>query len=106
MLKDGSHVSSSSVILTTGTFLRGVINVGLDFHPAGRLGEAPSQGLAATLQNTGFRLGRLKTGTPARIKAESVDFDALQPLKGLFEVQLRVEPVLFNAVDIFLQQGS
>merc|ERR1712142_87123 len=90
VLKDGSHVSSSSVILTTGTFLRGVINVGLDFHPAGRLGEAPSQGLAATLQNAGFRLGRLKTGTPARIKAETVDFDTLEPLKG------DAEPIPFS----------
>jgi hypothetical protein len=50
------------VILTTGTFLRGHINIGLDVKPAGRIGDAPAIGLAKTLDNAGFKLGRLKTG--------------------------------------------
>lgn len=69
---------AGSVILTTGTFLRGVIVIGLETHPAGRIGDQPSIGLAQTLENLGFTIGRLKTGTPPRLRKDSVDFSVLE----------------------------
>uniref|UniRef100_A0A8C7BIH1 Mitochondrial tRNA translation optimization 1 n=1 Tax=Neovison vison TaxID=452646 RepID=A0A8C7BIH1_NEOVI len=76
-LADGSTVHAESVVLTTGTFLRGVIVIGLETHPAGRLGDQPSIGLAQTLEKLGFVVGRLKTGTPPRIAKESINFSIL-----------------------------
>lgn len=58
----GAKIFSKAVILTTGTFLKGQINIGLEVRPAGRLGDEPSIGLANTLEKFGFRMGRLKTG--------------------------------------------
>ncbi|XP_007515851.1 protein MTO1 homolog, mitochondrial [Erinaceus europaeus] len=77
VLMDGSTVHAESVILTTGTFLRGLVVIGLEMHPAGRLGDQPSIGLAQTLEKLGFVVGRLKTGTPPRIAKESIDFSIL-----------------------------
>nr|XP_020142691.1 protein MTO1 homolog, mitochondrial isoform X1 [Microcebus murinus] len=77
VLADGSTVNAESVILTTGTFLRGMIVIGLERHPAGRLGDQPSIGLAQTLEKLGFVVGRLKTGTPPRIAKESINFSIL-----------------------------
>ncbi|XP_036890199.1 protein MTO1 homolog, mitochondrial [Sturnira hondurensis] len=77
VLVDGSKVHADSVILTTGTFLRGMIVIGLEMHPAGRLGDQPSIGLAQTLEKLGFVVGRLKTGTPPRIAKESINFSIL-----------------------------
>ncbi|XP_005007689.3 protein MTO1 homolog, mitochondrial isoform X1 [Cavia porcellus] len=77
VLVDGSTVHAESVILTTGTFLRGMVVIGLEMHPAGRLGDQPSVGLAQTLEKLGFVVGRLKTGTPPRIAKESIDFSIL-----------------------------
>ncbi|XP_058590455.1 protein MTO1 homolog, mitochondrial isoform X2 [Neofelis nebulosa] len=77
VLADGSTVHAESVVLTTGTFLRGVIVIGLEMHPAGRLGDQPSVGLAHTLEKLGFVVGRLKTGTPPRIAKESINFSIL-----------------------------
>ncbi|XP_053457142.1 protein MTO1 homolog, mitochondrial [Nycticebus coucang] len=77
VLADGSIVNAESVILTTGTFLRGTIVIGLEMHPAGRLGDQPSIGLAQTLEKLGFVVGRLKTGTPPRIAKDSVNFSIL-----------------------------
>ncbi|XP_004864002.1 protein MTO1 homolog, mitochondrial isoform X3 [Heterocephalus glaber] len=77
VLVDGSAVHAESVILTTGTFLRGTVVIGLETHPAGRLGDQPSIGLAQTLEKLGFVVGRLKTGTPPRIAKESIDFSIL-----------------------------
>lgn len=61
-LENGRCVKASSVVITTGTFLRGCIHLGLDIRPAGRLGDAPAMGLAKTLEEAGFTVGRLKTG--------------------------------------------
>lgn len=69
---------AGSVILTTGTFLRGMIHVGLEKHPAGRLGDQPSVGLAQTLERLGFAVGRLKTGTPPRLAKDTIDFSGLE----------------------------
>uniref|UniRef100_H0WUQ3 5-taurinomethyluridine-[tRNA] synthase subunit MTO1, mitochondrial n=3 Tax=Galagidae TaxID=40297 RepID=H0WUQ3_OTOGA len=77
VLADGSAIYAESVILTTGTFLRGMVVIGLEMHPAGRLGDQPSIGLAQTLEKLGFAVGRLKTGTPPRIAKDSINFSIL-----------------------------
>ena len=74
----GSTYRAEAVILTTGTFLGGRIWVGSQSMPAGRAGEAPSEGLTEALQGLGFRTGRLKTGTPARVDRRSVALDRLE----------------------------
>jgi len=71
---DGKKISAQSVILTTGTFLRGLIHIGETKVPAGRAGEAPAMGLSLTLEQLGFELGRLKTGTPARLDGRTIDW--------------------------------
>lgn len=75
---DGSFFAAPRVILTTGTFLRGLIHIGEEKIPAGRVGEAPSLGLSKTLEKCGFSLGRLKTGTPPRLDGKSIDWGALE----------------------------
>lgn len=74
---DGRDLRSGAVVLTTGTFLRGLIHIGDERFPAGRMNEAPSMALAATLAASGFRLGRLKTGTPPRLLSRTIDWDGL-----------------------------
>ncbi|MGC8475169.1 MAG: tRNA uridine-5-carboxymethylaminomethyl(34) synthesis enzyme MnmG [Acetobacteraceae bacterium] len=74
---DGRAVKAAAVVLTTGTFLRGVVHVGDRQTPAGRVGEAPAIGLAETLARLALPLGRLKTGTPPRLHRDSIDFAAL-----------------------------
>ncbi|KAF4582911.1 vacuolar protein sorting-associated protein 45 [Ophiocordyceps camponoti-floridani] len=76
-LDTGHVLSATRVIITTGTFLRGEIHIGLQTYPAGRVGEAATFGLSDSLQSAGFRLGRLKTGTPPRLDRESIDFGPL-----------------------------
>ncbi|MCF6196953.1 MAG: tRNA uridine-5-carboxymethylaminomethyl(34) synthesis enzyme MnmG [Emcibacter sp.] len=71
---EGTEVSAGRVILTTGTFLRGMIHRGHTQTPAGRVGEAPSLGLSETLMRAGFMLDRLKTGTPARLDGKTIDW--------------------------------
>ncbi|NSY13724.1 tRNA uridine-5-carboxymethylaminomethyl(34) synthesis enzyme MnmG [Agrobacterium vitis] len=78
ILADGQSLSSASVILTSGTFLRGLIHIGQTQIPAGRVGEAPSLGLSATLGRLGLRLGRLKTGTPARLDGRTINWSQLE----------------------------
>ena len=70
-LADGRELGAGAVVLTTGTFLRGLIHIGERKTPAGRVGEAPTMGLSLTLERLGFRLGRLKTGTPPRLDRRS-----------------------------------
>ncbi|RFB87281.1 tRNA uridine-5-carboxymethylaminomethyl(34) synthesis enzyme MnmG [Rhizobium leguminosarum bv. trifolii] len=77
IMKDGRVLTAASVVLTTGTFLRGLIHIGSEKTPAGRVGEAPSIGLSATLAKLGLRLGRLKTGTPARLDGKTIDWQAV-----------------------------
>lgn len=74
ILKDGRKIFGNAVVITTGTFLKGQINIGLEKRPAGRLDDEPSIGLADTLDRLGFRIGRLKTGTPPRLEKGSIDF--------------------------------
>ncbi|MBB1249496.1 tRNA uridine-5-carboxymethylaminomethyl(34) synthesis enzyme MnmG [Rhizobium sp. G21] len=76
-LGSGDVISCGAVVLTTGTFLRGLIHIGDRKIPAGRVGENPSIGLSATLAKLGLRLGRLKTGTPARLDGRTIDWTGL-----------------------------
>ncbi|MEL6706606.1 MAG: FAD-dependent oxidoreductase, partial [Bacteroidota bacterium] len=71
-LSDGSEIAADAVVITTGTFLGGLLHTGHDKTPGGRVGEAPATGLSENLRAMGFRLSRLKTGTPARLDGRSV----------------------------------
>jgi len=73
---------SKTVILTTGTFLRGLIHIGLDHFPAGRMGDPPSTHLSEQLESLGFELGRLKTGTTPRLNGKTIDFRNLEIQPG------------------------
>jgi tRNA uridine 5-carboxymethylaminomethyl modification enzyme len=82
ILADGTECRSGSVVLTTGTFLRGIIHQGENQTPAGRVGEAPSVGLALSLDKLKLPLGRLKTGTPARLDGRTINWSILEEQKG------------------------
>ena len=79
---DGAALKAAAVVLTTGTFLRGVIHIGEKQIPAGRVGEAPALGLARTLARRGFALGRLKTGTPPRLDGRTIETAGLAVQNG------------------------
>jgi tRNA uridine 5-carboxymethylaminomethyl modification enzyme len=81
-LGDGRDCRAERVVLTTGTFLNGLIHIGDEKIAAGRVGEAPSVGLAATLARLGFALGRLKTGTPPRLDGRTIDWAGLEAQPG------------------------
>jgi tRNA uridine 5-carboxymethylaminomethyl modification enzyme len=82
VLLDGRRIGTKTVVLTTGTFLRGLIHRGEETTPAGRLGEKPVLGLATRLENMGVQLGRLKTGTPARLDGRTIDYSLLDSQPG------------------------
>ncbi|MEM8650874.1 MAG: tRNA uridine-5-carboxymethylaminomethyl(34) synthesis enzyme MnmG [Pseudomonadota bacterium] len=77
ILGNGDILSCGAVVLTTGTFLRGLIHIGEKMIPAGRMGEDPSTGLSGTLERFGFSLARLKTGTPPRLDTRTIDWDGM-----------------------------
>ena len=79
---DGTAFTAGAVVITTGTFLRGLIHIGADSHPGGRIGEPPSLGLSAALTRLGFPLGRLKTGTPARLDGRTIDWAGIDSQLG------------------------
>ena len=81
-LGDGREFHAGAVVLTTGTFLRGLIHIGERQIPAGRMGEGPALGLSATLERIGFQLGRLKTGTPARLDGTTIDWASVEMQPG------------------------
>ncbi len=82
VLADGRELKAASVVLTTGTFLRGMIHIGEKKIPAGRVGEAPALGLSKSLEHFGFELGRLKTGTPARLDGRTIDWSVCEEQPG------------------------
>jgi tRNA uridine 5-carboxymethylaminomethyl modification enzyme len=82
VLADGRRLPAAAVVLTTGTFLRGLIHCGPRQFAGGRLGEPSAEHLSDALERMGFRLGRLKTGTPPRVHRESIDFGRLQAQPG------------------------
>jgi tRNA uridine 5-carboxymethylaminomethyl modification enzyme len=81
-LSDGRMVRAGAVVLTTGTFLRGLIHIGEQQTPAGRVGEAPAVGLSLALERIGFALGRLKTGTPPRLDGRTIAWSKLEMQPG------------------------
>lgn len=82
ILKDGSEIFGKAVILAPGTFLNGLIHIGLVSYPAGRANEPASIELSESLRRLGLRIGRLKTGTPMRLHADSIDWSAFEPQPG------------------------
>jgi tRNA uridine 5-carboxymethylaminomethyl modification enzyme len=81
-LADSRTYEAAAVIVTTGTFLRGLIHIGDQTMPAGRVGEAPAVGLSSTLERIGFTLGRLKTGTPPRLDGRTIDWSQIEMQPG------------------------
>ena len=90
VLDDGSHIRSGAVVLTTGTFLRGVIHIGDVSRPGGRMGDKPSVKLAERIDSFDLSLGRLKTGTPPRLDGKTIAWDLLEMQPG------DDDPVLFS----------
>jgi tRNA uridine 5-carboxymethylaminomethyl modification enzyme len=82
ILEGGEAISAGTAVLTTGTFLRGVIHIGEKQIPAGRAGERPALGISKVLEAHGFTLGRLKTGTPARLDGRSIEWEGLEVQRG------------------------
>ncbi len=91
-LAAGTTIAAGRVVMTTGTFLRGLLHVGLDATPGGRAGEPPSNALSGALAALGFRIGRFKTGTPPRLARDSVDLSRFEEQPG------DTEPVFFSDV--------
>lgn len=81
-LRDGRSIAAGAVIITTGTFLNGLVHIGERTYPAGRSGEPASVMLGEVLRNQGFRCCRLKTGTPPRLDGRTIDWDAFEPQPG------------------------
>ena len=78
----GQHLSARAVVLTSGTFLKGLIHIGLNHFPAGRAGEASAEHLSDCMRDFGFEIGRLKTGTPPRLDRDSINFSVMLPQPG------------------------
>lgn len=91
VLVDGSEVSAKTVVLTAGTFLRGVIHIGNETSPGGRMGDKPSVPLAKRIDALGLPVGRLKTGTPPRLNGSSIDWSGLEMQAG------DVDPSMFSS---------
>jgi tRNA uridine 5-carboxymethylaminomethyl modification enzyme len=81
-LGEGRELAAGAVVITTGTFLRGLIHLGEKNWPAGRVGEAPAMGLSASFEQVGFALGRLKTGTPPRLDGTTINWPAVEMQPG------------------------
>ncbi len=80
--REGIDFLARTVVLTTGTFMRGLIHVGMNSYPGGRAGEPSAENLSQSLRSLGFTVGRLKTGTPARLSAKTIDFSRLERQPG------------------------
>jgi tRNA uridine 5-carboxymethylaminomethyl modification enzyme len=98
--RSGKKLQADAVIVTTGTFLNGLIHVGLKHFPGGRIGEAPANSLSGSLRGAGLEVSRLKTGTPPRIDSASVDFSKTEPQPGddpPVPFSFSTDPVKFRA---------
>ena len=97
VLQDGSEIKSLTTVITTGTFMNGVMHVGLSQTPGGRVGDQASVGLSDQLRNFGFNVQRLKTGTPARLLKDSIDWSKTEPQYGdekFYPFSFRSSPLL------------
>lgn len=99
-IREGLDFFGRTVVLTTGTFMQGLIHVGLNNYSGGRAGEPASEGLSESLRGLGLRVGRLKTGTPARLSARSIDFSRLEKQPG----DVRAKPFSFMTGKIAREQ--
>ena len=101
-LADGRELHAGRVVMTTGTFLRGLMHVGPEKTPGGRVGEAPANALSTALADLGLRMGRFKTGTPPRLARDSVDLELFEDQPG------DAEPTFFseNTTGVSLPQVS
>ena len=90
-MEDGDAYACRSLVVTTGTFLNGLVHIGPEQHPSGRAGEPPSRELAESLKSFGFEWGRLKTGTPPRLDRDSIDF-ATHVARGTFAIERGDDP--------------
>jgi tRNA uridine 5-carboxymethylaminomethyl modification enzyme len=102
-LTDGRRIECRAVVITTGTFLNGLVHVGCEQRPAGRAGEPPAQALAEWLRARDFPIGRLKTGTPPRLRRSSVDFEALVRAGHMVRESGDPEPVPFSFLSSALE---
>src|SRR5690242_19647238 len=84
-LKDGSELRARVVVITSGTFLRAIMHTGFDRKEGGRVEDPSANFLSSALENAGFRLRRLKTGTPPRLHRQSIDFSKAEPQPGDLE---------------------
>jgi tRNA uridine 5-carboxymethylaminomethyl modification enzyme len=100
VLQNGERLAAGAVVITTGTFLRGVIHVGHTQTPSGRVGEPPSIGLAETFRRMALPVGRLKTGTPPRLARDSIDWQGLDEDRG----DANPEPFSFLSTGVVLPQ--
>jgi len=82
VLADGTEIAAGAVVITTGTFLRGLVHIGETTYPAGRMGDAPCLGLSTSMERIGFTLGRLKTGTPCRLDGRTIAWGDLDSQLG------------------------
>jgi tRNA uridine 5-carboxymethylaminomethyl modification enzyme len=99
-LEDGREYRCDALVITTGTFLNGLVHIGRDRRPAGRSGEPPTRDLAASLKSFGFAWGRLKTGTPPRLARGSIDVDRCVS-DGVFHVERGDEPPMpFSFINV------
>jgi len=98
--REGIDFKSRKVVLTTGTFMRGLIHIGLKNYAGGRAGEPSAEGISGSLKSIGLQLGRLKTGTPARLSARSIDFEKLEVQYG----DEKIRPFSFISDDIVRNQ--
>ncbi len=107
--REGISFFGKTVVLTTGTFMRGLIHIGLDHYPGGRAGEPAAVGISASLKALGLQVGRLKTGTPARLSARSIDYSRLERQPG----DKKIKPFSFmtdtierHQVDCFIAETN
>jgi tRNA uridine 5-carboxymethylaminomethyl modification enzyme len=108
-LLDGSEIACGALVLTTGTFLRGLIHIGDKRVPAGRVGENPANRLSESLLAQGFGLGRLKTGTPPRLDGRTIDWTVLERQSGDLEPEpfsFLTERINTPQVDCFITQTT
>ncbi|MFK5925157.1 MAG: tRNA uridine-5-carboxymethylaminomethyl(34) synthesis enzyme MnmG [Desulfuromusa sp.] len=107
--REGLEFYGQSIVLTTGTFMRGLIHVGLNHYAGGRAGEPSAEGISASLAAHGLRVGRLKTGTPARLSARSIDFTKLERQPGdkvIRPFSFMTDKIERNQVDCFIAETN